>query len=139
MITTVTTRQITRQARTYLGTPFHHAGRVKGVGVDCAGLVICVGHDLRLLHTDYTAYGRQPVGGTMTRLLNEQMDEVPLSEARAGDVFLMRFRREPQHLAMKTSKGIIHSYMGVGKVVEHRLDKIWRERIMAAYRFRGLV
>jgi cell wall-associated NlpC family hydrolase len=27
------------EARSFLGTPYHHKGRVKGVGVDCGGLL----------------------------------------------------------------------------------------------------
>ena len=30
------------EARTWKGTPFHHKGRVKGVGVDCGGYLHCV-------------------------------------------------------------------------------------------------
>ncbi len=33
---------VVRTARTWLGTPYHHQGRLKGVGVDCAGLLIGV-------------------------------------------------------------------------------------------------
>lgn len=36
----MTTREaIVAEARTWLGTPYHHAARVKGAGVDCAMLV----------------------------------------------------------------------------------------------------
>lgn len=33
---------IVQIARTWLGTPFRFAARVKGVGVDCGGLIVCV-------------------------------------------------------------------------------------------------
>jgi len=40
---TIDTRQaIIREARQWLGTPFHHQGRVRGVGVDCLQLLIGV-------------------------------------------------------------------------------------------------
>jgi hypothetical protein len=47
----------------------------------------------------------------------------------------MAWGREPQHVALITDHGIIHSYSGVGKVVEHGLDERWQQRISAAYRF----
>ncbi len=47
----------------------------------------------------------------------------------------MAWGREPQHVALVTDHGIIHSYSGVGKVVEHGLDDRWQQRITAAYRF----
>ena len=28
-------------ARGYVGTPFHHAGRLPGVGLDCIGVPVC--------------------------------------------------------------------------------------------------
>ncbi len=30
-----------RVARSYIGTPFHHQGRLPGVGLDCAGVIVC--------------------------------------------------------------------------------------------------
>ena len=35
-------KQIIQTARQWLDTPYHHQARVKGVGVDCIGLVIGV-------------------------------------------------------------------------------------------------
>ncbi len=52
-----------------------------------------------------------------------------------ADFYFMAWGREPQHVALITDHGIIHSYSGVGKVVEHSLDERWRQRIAAAYRF----
>ena len=39
---------VVRMARTWLGTPYHHQGRVKGAGVDCGGLVIGVARFLMI-------------------------------------------------------------------------------------------
>lgn len=30
---------VTTEARTWLGTPYHHKGRIKGVGADCGGFI----------------------------------------------------------------------------------------------------
>ena len=61
--------------------------------------------------------------------------EIPVAEATLADIYFMAWGREPQHVALITDKGIIHSYSGVGKVVEHALDESWRRRIVAAYRY----
>jgi cell wall-associated NlpC family hydrolase len=54
----------------------------------------------------------------------------------AGDVLLLRFDRDPQHLAILTGDGtIIHALQSVGKVVEHRLSPDWRARLVAAWEF----
>lgn len=37
------------EAMTWLGTPYHHQGRVKGVGVDCATLLCEVYKEVGLM------------------------------------------------------------------------------------------
>ena len=39
---TTTRTDVVAAAREWLGTPFHHQARLRGVGVDCVGLVIGV-------------------------------------------------------------------------------------------------
>lgn len=34
--------KVIEEARTWKGTPYQHKGRIKGVGVDCGGLLWCV-------------------------------------------------------------------------------------------------
>ncbi len=36
---TATRTGILAEARSWIGTPYHHKGRLKGVGVDCGGLI----------------------------------------------------------------------------------------------------
>lgn len=136
-------------ARQYLGTPFHHAGRLKGIGIDCAGLIICVGKEIGAIEPgwDYTRYGRRPDGSMQTlcdtlldRLdsTDDQTDLAPEgSDLTPGTVILFRIRHEPQHLAIATDRGMIHSYIGAG-VVENAIDDLWRSRIVATYRYRTL-
>jgi cell wall-associated NlpC family hydrolase len=131
-----TSKKIIAKAREYLGTPFRHQGRLKGVGVDCAGLVVCVAKELKISNFDFKAYGAMPNAAKLQTILNEQMEKIPTSEAKAGDVYLMKFDKEPQHLAIVTDIGIIHSYYDAGSVVEHRVDEVWRSRIMGAFRFK---
>jgi hypothetical protein len=51
----------------------------------------------------------------------------------------MRFARFPQHIAIVTELGIIHTYAQVGCVVEHALNATWRARIVDAYAFPGVI
>ncbi len=39
-------------ARSYIGTRFHHQGRLKGKGIDCLGLLVCVAQELSLVARD---------------------------------------------------------------------------------------
>lgn len=137
----VTRTQIVEKAREYLGTPFRHQGRAKGRGVDCAGLLICVARDLGVRDPawDVSHYGHLPNGGQLQDHMARNMQAIALSDSDAGDVLLMSFGNEPQHIAIKTSKDyIIHSYAQVRKVVEHRVDQQWSSRIVGAFRFNEL-
>lgn len=134
----MTTRaDIVTEARTWVDTPFHHQARIKGVGVDCAGVVIGVAHALGLSDFDYTCYGREPHRGQLRAILDEHMDKV--AEAQPGDVLLMAFAVEEQHLAILTDTNtIIHAYGNVGKCVEHRYSDAWVARTRGVYRYRGI-
>jgi cell wall-associated NlpC family hydrolase len=134
----MTTRQdVINTAREYMGTPFHHQARVKGVGIDCAGLLICVARDLGLQHYDVQGYSRVPSGSDFERHLDANLDVI--SEIEDGCVLLMTFDIDPQHVALATStNSIIHATFECRKVVEHDLNDKWRSSIRKIYRFRGL-
>jgi len=127
-------------ARSMLGTPFMHQGRLPGVALDCAGLVIAVARQLGIDHTDVAGYGRRPHLGLLDETLDNQscLAVVAPAEALPGDILLMRFAKEPQHLAIYAGQTIIHSWEAPGKVVEHGLDAIWSNRIVRVYRFTGV-
>lgn len=135
-----TRAEVAAAARGYVGTPFHHQGRLKGVGIDCAGLVVGVAHELGLSAFDYTEYAHRPHASLLERLLDANMDRV--SAWGAGDVLLLAFDGDPQHLAVVTElaagPGIVHAYAPMRRCVEHRLDGVWRARIRGAFRFRGV-
>ena len=44
-------------ALAWTDTPFHHQARLKGVGVDCVGLVIGVARELGLIAPDFDVVG----------------------------------------------------------------------------------
>lgn len=143
------TQWLVEKARTYLGTPFLHRGRCKKNGVDCGGLIICCLKDLGYEPPDMTVYGREPHKDGLRQYLIRSIG-VPLNdknEMKPGDIALMKFVKEPQHVAIignyvldKTGKNLslIHSYGTVEKVVEHRLDDDWKDKIIEIYRFETL-
>jgi cell wall-associated NlpC family hydrolase len=134
----MTVDDILTAARQCLGTPFRHQGRLIAFGLDCAGVVIHVARQIGVGHIDVDGYGRTPANGQLERTLDAQpcLARVALSERAAGDVLLMRFASDPQHLAICTGEGIIHAYESVGLCCEHRLSSLWAARIVRVYRFR---
>jgi NlpC/P60 family putative phage cell wall peptidase len=134
----MTTRaDVIAEARSWLGTPFAHQGRLRGVGVDCAGIVIGVAHALGISDFDHSGYGREPHGAMLTRLLNEHLIAIPVTEPAA--VLEIAFAREPQHLAILTDVDtIVHAYQRIGACREHSFGAHWRRRVRGIYRFPGV-
>lgn len=129
--------EIIAAARRYLGVRYHHQGRNRA-GLDCAGLVVAVARDLGVSTAgDMIGYSRTPDGASLKAALDSSAAR-PVSDFQPGDILLMRFQAQPQHIAIATDIGIIHSYLMARRVVEHRLDAEWRARIVAAYAFPGV-
>ena len=131
----MTAADIIAAARECLGTPFVHQGRLPGQALDCAGLIIQVAKMLGLEHVDHTGYARLPGNGLLESALDTQPGLSRVSELQPGDVFLMKFSADPQHLGIYGGDTIIHAYQPVGKVCEHGLTDAWRRRIVRIYRF----
>ncbi len=135
---------IVQEARGWLGTPYHHQARVKGVGVDCGGLVIGIGRALGLCPADFDigGYSRQPDGTSLMAHCSIWMRQIELAAMAPGDVVVMRFERDPNHLAVlgdyrHGGLSVIHALGtrdGKGRVVEHRLDPASPHRLVAAFR-----
>lgn len=123
------------EARTWIGTPFKHQGRIKGLGVDCVGLIIGIAHFFNLTDFDYTNYSHVPDGFLLRQLLDQHLHAILIPEAKAGDIVLMRFEAQPQHVGILSDYGIIHAYAQVRRCVEHRLDDLWQSRIVGAYAY----
>jgi len=134
---------IVAEARTYIGTPFQHQARLKGVGVDCIGVIVGVAHTLGISEFDTVDYARQPDPSKMGAALNAHLDRVNLSDIRPGDILWLRMTREPMHVAIVTETDplrIVHalSRAGVSRCVEQGIDDAWRRRIVACFRYRGV-
>ena len=149
---TISRQHIVKEARSWLGTRFHHQGRVKTIenykgGCDCLGLLMGVARDLELCSPvtgemlicyDQTDYSHFPDGVAFRAALKRYLKEIPLSDRKSGDIALFHFDKNPQHVAIisdyQSNLGLIHCYAQARKVVEHRLDEAWKKRMVAVYR-----
>lgn len=120
-------------ARSYLKTPFHHGGRLPGVGLDCIGVIACAASSCGLLHRDVAAYPLRS-NGQLRVELDAQLVRVP--EAVAGDVLLMSLGDDEHHVALYTGTTIIHAYAVVRRCVEQPMAEIWWQKVRGIYRFR---
>ncbi|MCC7260038.1 MAG: C40 family peptidase [Alphaproteobacteria bacterium] len=139
---------IVMQARSWVGTRFQHQGRLKKTtthpgGCDCLGLLMGVARELDLRSTesgrplteyDRTDYGRSPDGEAFRSILGVHLQRVTESQLRPGDVGLFMFDANPQHVAIISDAGLIHSYAQIRKVAEHGFTDAWKKRLVAVFR-----
>jgi cell wall-associated NlpC family hydrolase len=115
----MTTRQdIVDAAYEQIGTPWVHQGRLPGVALDCAGLVIVVARKLGLVPPDFdiNGYQRMP-DGSMPHTLRQYMVSVRRENMAPGDVVSMAFDKDPQHV------GIVVPYRHGGLAMVHAASK----------------
>jgi NlpC/P60 family putative phage cell wall peptidase len=145
MLETIVTRaQIVAEARTWLGTRWLHQGRLKGVGVDCVGLAYGVGVSLPIFGVEVESlppYERRTTDNQMIQLCVKYL--VRVAKPRLGSVVAMRFDATTRHMGILGDYpgggfSLIHAYAVSRKVVEHRLDELWRARIVASFDFPGV-
>lgn len=125
-------------ARGYIGTPFHHQGRVPGVGLDCAGVIVCAAKACGYDVADIAGYGRIPSNGMLEQAVLCHCDQIAIEHVQTGDILLFKFRHEPQHLAIFDNGLLIHAYSSIGKVIENGFDAAWRAKLVGCYRLKGV-
>ena len=120
---------IVASARDWVGTPYHHAADVKGVGVDCAMILVRIFCDLDLCATfDPRPYTRdwmlhrdeERYLGFLLEHSTEVADPLP------GDVVLFRFGRCFSHGGVVTQTRpltIIHAFAPARMVIEEDIAR----------------
>lgn len=139
---------IVREARSLLGVKFRHQGRSREAGIDCLGMLVLVAQGCGFRFEgetveahDRTDYGHHPDTAFLEASLHRFL--LPAGQMQVGDVGLFLIDKRPQHLGVVTDYpaagefGLIHAYAPVRKVVEHRLDELWKERLAGLFRFVG--
>ncbi len=129
--------QISAAAKKYIGVPFIHQGR-SVEGMDCVGLLVQVAEDLGLEAHDFTAYSLRPQAKQLMKLIGKSCDKVE-GAPEPGDilVFALLGPNWPQHAAIKTEAGMVHSYRGgPNKVVEVSFDDHWKSKLHSTWRYR---
>lgn len=143
---------VAAEATSWIDTPYAHGQWKKDVGCDCIGLIGGVGlamgfESARRWARDPACkgYGRQPDPVMLMTALAKYMDPIAFDEVGLGDVYLMRWKREPHHFAIVTNLNpcyITHAYVSARKVCETALDSYWRHGtawrslIVGAWRYR---
>lgn len=142
--------RLVEAARRYKGTRFRHRGRSSRF-VDCAGLGWRIYHDCGVDLPDFRLYGPEPHQDGllyyMTAALGEPIHVAPVraTDLKLGDVVLMRFKKEPHHVAVIADYVLggqlsfidadsMGGEAGVGEVVERRLSDKYLLKITHVFR-----
>lgn len=135
---------IIQEARTWIGTPYLHQQSSKNVATDCIGLIKSIYEHFEevVIEVPTYSYDWGDANGNEDLLTeaSKLLVSIPLSEAQAGDVVGVRWRkgRVVKHAMILTSPTTaIHSYYKSG-VVEINLNKWWTDKFAVAYKFPGV-
>ncbi|HXF89614.1 MAG TPA: NlpC/P60 family protein [Xanthobacteraceae bacterium] len=134
---------IVAEARSWIGTPYHHQASVKGVGCDCLGLVRGVwrtlyGEEPEAIppySRDWAEAGRETLAEAAARHMRWSSPNRMLP----GDVllFALNERAPAKHCAILTEpERMVHSYER-HPVAEVSLTLWWRRRIRFVFSFPG--
>lgn len=119
--------QIKQEALTWVGTPYHHMGKIKGVGVDCAQILIKIYSSVGLISDFDTGY--YPMDWALHR--NEELYlqglenyAIPTDNLQIGDIVAYKFGRCVSHAGIYIGGDlIVHSWLHNKEVSISRIDE----------------
>lgn len=136
------------EARALVGTPFFHAGREPGIGIDCVGVILVPARKLGLTHYRPPNYGPEFDRALLVNCVAENLERIDIPwlledyrargvpKALAGDVLLFALNGQPAHLAYATGEGtMIHAHQKPNSVVEETLGEFWCDRLVSVWRW----
>lgn len=128
--------RVVDEARRWLGTPFHHAARVRGAGVDCAQLVAAVyeaaGVAPHIVAPVYPPdWGLHRDEEILLGFVERHAARVEPAQVGPGDIAVFRYGRCVSHIAIVVAppSEILHAYLPQRAVV---LDSLARNSDLAA-------
>ena len=140
--------RIIKATRRWIGTPYHDQASVRGVGCDCLGLLRgvwreFVGPEPMPVPPYSRDWGETGPVEVLVEAARVAMAEIPVADARTGDVILFRMRAGAiaKHCGILSGRGrngrshrFIHAYERTG-VIEELLTEAWQRRAAYAFRF----
>lgn len=138
----ITKENVVEIAKTYIGTPFHHLGRIKEVGIDCIGVILGVAEELKIsliIPPEAKKYGRKSKHRPLLECMEEQF--IWVKKREVGSIVVSWFNsktKEPSHLGIVTNVGLIHTNGNLGVVIEEHWSPLWTLRIVEYYKYPGV-
>lgn len=132
--------EVVIQARSWIGVPFHHQGRSKALGVDCAGFVVELARELRILPSDFKEtvdYRRLP-DGRLEGLIQGICRKTEKAEPGTLILFKWPSQNYPSHVGICTGPTLIHAYQRADQVIENGYRGHWLRDTHGVYRLPGV-
>ncbi len=151
-------RDVLEIARSWEGTPYVNQGRLKGVGVDCLGLLVGMWYEIYgywpesppkyspnwaeavNLNRGAPFAEKEPLLDAAQRYLLQVTPAAEAKNPRPGDVLLYRVRRRSavKHCAIQDENGkIIHSFDG-HQVLSSAPNRVWLNLGTYVFRWPGV-
>lgn len=138
-------QRIVEEARSWNGTPYHNQAKLKGVGVDCAMLVVAVAQEVGALSKDInidTSYSPEWALHNRKELMCELIEQyqcVRTDELLPGNIITFRYGRVQSHMGiMLNNNQFIHAVRDIGFVVINELAEPFLNHLGRIYTFPGI-
>lgn len=133
-----TRQHIIRVAMEWMGTPYHHHARIKGVGVDCVQFLVAVFEECQLVSVVVDGYAQD---WHLHRSEEKYLDGIQqyakeTTTPEPGDIAVFRFGRCVSHagILLPDISTVIHSFSGSGVIISAldgqelggRLHSFWK-------------
>jgi NlpC/P60 family putative phage cell wall peptidase len=141
----ITPETFLTEAKSWLGTQYHHQGRLKRTqnhlgGVDCIGLVIGICANLgmnEIVTADRTDYSPNPTGGRLAETIGQYLISIDNANKHPADILLFKTFKDPQHIGIfMQDNAFIHANSAAGKVLLQPLSPVWERMITHTFRFK---
>lgn len=131
---------IIAEGRRYLGKPWRHRGR-SITGVDCIGLICCIGDAFDIPYEDIDGYSRNPDGRFVNHVKQFMIYREPQVVA-PGSAVVLRDQHQPCHIGIITEKHdrlyLLHASLAKRAVVEEEWDRFWASKLRCVLDFPGV-
>ena len=123
----------------FIGTPYRHQGRTPGLGLDCAGVLVCALQSAGVEVEDCRTYNRVPPRNLLRDMVERHRFTKENSPPIAGDVclFWMRHERLVVHCGIVADNGEELIHVEDGRLVERVPLRVWMPKLSATYSYNG--
>lgn len=130
---------IISEAKSWVGTPYHHQARIKGVGVDCANLIAGIFEECGFIPINLEPYSLQwHLHNKEEKMINILLSygclKVDTNDPSPGQIITFQMGKVSGHIGiMVDNERFIHADIYANKVVEVTFGGVWKRRLSGVF------